>query len=149
MRISSEGFVPPLRLAEADGAVPIWTHTHPGASSSPVPSEHDHEVDAQLSDLFRLRSGSKYYGALILAQKDGRMAFTGHLDEGDASLPIDRVLVIGDRIALQWHYQSGRPALEPLFDRNVRAFGGEVQRALGDLRIAVVGCGGTGSAVAE
>jgi len=149
MRIASEGFVPPLRLAEAEGAVPIWTHTHPGSSASPIPSDHDHGVDAQLSDLFRLRADSKYYGALIFAEEDGQLVFTGHLDEGDSRTPIDRLLTIGDRIALQWHHQSGRPPLNPLFDRNVRAFGGEIQRALGDLRIAVVGCGGTGSAVAE
>ncbi|HYN82785.1 MAG TPA: ThiF family adenylyltransferase [Gemmatimonadaceae bacterium] len=36
-----------------------------------------------------------------------------------------------------------------MFNRNVAAFGGEVQRVVQDLRIAVVGCGGTGSAVAE
>ena len=35
------------------------------------------------------------------------------------------------------------------FDRQVRAFGGDVQRVVGDLSIAIAGCGGTGSAVAE
>ena len=41
------------------------------------------------------------------------------------------------------------PPLPDIFDRNIRAFGNEVQRVLGDLRVAVVGCGGTGSAVIE
>jgi len=36
-----------------------------------------------------------------------------------------------------------------MFDRQVRAFGGALQRILSMLRVAVVGCGGTGSAVAE
>jgi len=36
-----------------------------------------------------------------------------------------------------------------IFDRNVRAFGLAIQQSLGDLRVGLVGCGGTGSAVAE
>ena len=36
-----------------------------------------------------------------------------------------------------------------IFDRSVRAFGGAVQSVLGELRVAVAGCGGTGSAVIE
>jgi molybdopterin/thiamine biosynthesis adenylyltransferase len=36
-----------------------------------------------------------------------------------------------------------------MWDRNVRAFGAEMQHALGELRVTVVGCGGTGSAVTE
>ena len=36
-----------------------------------------------------------------------------------------------------------------MWDRNVRAFGADLQRALGELRVTIVGCGGTGSAVAE
>src|SRR5207244_4164085 len=36
-----------------------------------------------------------------------------------------------------------------LYDRQVRAFGGGVQGILSNLRVGVVGVGGTGSAVAE
>jgi molybdopterin/thiamine biosynthesis adenylyltransferase len=36
-----------------------------------------------------------------------------------------------------------------VFDRNIRAFGSHIQHTLGDLTIGIVGCGGTGSAVAE
>jgi molybdopterin/thiamine biosynthesis adenylyltransferase len=39
--------------------------------------------------------------------------------------------------------------IQPIFDRSVRAFGGAVQQALGELRVGIVGCGGTGSVVAE
>lgn len=40
-------------------------------------------------------------------------------------------------------------APDPAFDRNIRAFGPEIQTALSDLNVAVVGAGGTGSAVSE
>jgi len=35
------------------------------------------------------------------------------------------------------------------FDRQVRAFGGDIQRMLSHLRVGIAGCGGTGSAVSE
>lgn len=36
-----------------------------------------------------------------------------------------------------------------MHDRHVRALGPEIPSVLGDLRVAIIGCGGTGSAVAE
>ena len=62
---------------------------------------------------------------------------------------IDRLWVTGRRFAftLNWFHEATPPSEQ--FDRNIRAFGGEIQRILGDLHVAVVGCGGTGSAVVE
>lgn len=147
--ITSDGYVPALGLAETAGAVPIWLHTHPGEASSPKPSAHDERVDEQLTDLFRLRSGSQFYGSLIVSHAKGQLRFTGHLDDGSKTIAIDRLLAVGERLSLAWSDFAGLSPLPSLFDRNVRAFGGGVQRVLRDLRIAVVGCGGTGSSVAE
>ena len=55
----------------------------------------------------------------------------------------------GRRFAFARNASAKLPQLTGEFDRNIRAFGGEVQQVLGDLRVAVVGCGGTGSAVVE
>lgn len=147
--IRSEGFVPPLAEAEAEGAVAVWTHTHPGDGSSPQPSEQDRLVDAQLADVFRLRTGAEYYGALILAPGNGPLRFTGHLNDGSGELPIDCLLVVGPslEVAVSDARVSEQPA--PIFDRQIRAFGGAVQSAIRELEFALVGCGGTGSAVAE
>jgi hypothetical protein len=147
--IKSSGYVPALALAEQLGAIPIWTHTHPGDGSSPRPSAHDQRVDEQLADPFRLRTGSDQYGALVVAHLAGQLRFTGHLESEQGRVDIDRLLVAGERIRVAWNDYHGRPPLPGLFDRNVRAFGSEVQLALQDLRVAVVGTGGTGSAVAE
>lgn len=148
--IKSEGYVPALGRAESTGCIPIWLHTHPGESSSPRRSDHDRRVDAELADLFRLRSGTDYYGALIIARHGAQIRFTGHLapEDGD-SVQIDRMLTVGSRFTIVSNYDADATPLPSLFDRNVRAFGGEVQRVLHDLRIAIVGCGGTGSSVAE
>ena len=149
LSIASHGYVPALAAAEADRSVPIWLHTHPGSDSSPKPSKHDELVDQQLADLFRLRAGSPLYGAVVIARPDGRACFTGHIESDNSRTEIDRLWVTGRRFALipNWLRDTTPPAEQ--FDRNIRAFGGDVQQVLGDLRIAVVGCGGTGSAVVE
>lgn len=149
LTISSDGYVPSLQLAEETEAMPMWLHTHPGEGSEPEPSPHDDQVDEQLSPLFRLRSGSDWYGSLVISNADGALIFTGHLEDDDSRHDVDRIWVVGPRLRLlhNWSHDLSDP--DELFDRNVRAFGGGVQRALGDLTAAVVGCGGTGSAVAE
>lgn len=149
LSIASDGYVPALAAAEAEGAVPIWLHTHPGDGSSPRPSKHDMVVDRQLSDLFRMRSGSDYYGALTLAHKNGRLQFTGHVESAEHKADIDRLWQVGRRYSLTRNTLHAVGPVPTEFDRNVRAFGGDVQLVLGDLYVAVVGSGGTGSAVAE
>ena len=149
LSISSHGYIYALAAAETDSAVPIWLHTHPGDESTPRPSEYDEVVDQELSDLFRLRAGSPYYGAVVVAQSDGNFCFTGHLESACSRSDIDRLWVVGRRFRFDrnWLHDTSPPWTQ--FDRNIRAFGGEIQEVLGDLNVAVVGCGGTGSAVIE
>lgn len=150
LTIGSEGYVGALAEAETLGAACIWVHTHPGQDAVPRPSEHDRIVDREIADLFRLRSGSPYYGALIFSPRSSELTFTGHLQHecGDA-LPIERLWQVGGRWRLTRAHDSVLPRLSPIFDRSVRAFGSAIQQTLGDLRIGIVGCGGTGSCVAE
>ena len=149
LSIASHGYVPALAVAEADQSVPIWLHTHPGSESSPRPSKHDELVDKEIADLFRLRAGSPLYGAIVVARAGGRLCFTGHIESDNRRTEIDRLWVTGRRFALvqNWLHETTPPSDQ--FDRNIRAFGGEIQKILGDLHVAVVGCGGTGSAVIE
>lgn len=148
--IGSGGYVPALARAEQLDAAAIWVHTHPGVGSNPTPSSHDQVVDQQLADVFRTRTGSVYYGALILSPGRDETAFSGHVaSERTGPLAIERLWTVGDRLRLQ--FSHGRPpaGLSPAYDRNIRAFGAAVQRTVRDLRIGIVGCGGTGSSVAE
>lgn len=149
LEIRSDGYVPALREADDLKMIPIWIHTHPGEGSSSKSSEHDRRVDEQLSEVFRLRSGSRFYGAATFSPAASGLRFTGMIDDGQQTYTIDRLMMVGPRLSLHWsEFTKDRP-LPVLFDRNIKAFGGDIQRVLGDLRIAVVGCGGTGSAVAE
>lgn len=150
MTIASEGYVPFLGEAEQLGAIAIWVHTHPGEASWPRASQHDHEVDRQIADLFRLRSGSDYYSMLIVSPRRRQFVFTGYLQSGNGDpVPFGRAWIVGDRLAAIRAFDAPAPPVDAAYDRNVRAFGGGVQETLGDLRVGVVGCGGTGSAVAE
>ena len=149
LSIASHGYVPALAAAEADRSVPIWLHTHPGIDSSPKPSKHDELVDQQLADLFRLRAASPLYGAIVIARPRGQPCFTGHIESENRRTEIDRLWVTGRRFALMQNWLHGTTPPSEQFDRNIRAFGGEIQQVLGNLRVAVVGCGGTGSAVIE
>jgi molybdopterin/thiamine biosynthesis adenylyltransferase/proteasome lid subunit RPN8/RPN11 len=147
--VASGGYVPALARAEEIGAVALWVHTHPGEDASPEPSNKDRQVDQELATTFRIRNGSEFYGALIVSPSAGTIAFTGHIQTQNITYELDRIFVAGARFSLISSATTEAPPLEGLLDRNVRAFGGAVQQAIGDLRITIVGCGGTGSAVAE
>jgi molybdopterin/thiamine biosynthesis adenylyltransferase len=150
LSIASQGYVGALSQAERLGALGLWFHTHPGEGARPVPSLADRQVDRDIADLFRLRTGSRFYGTLIVSPRTNDLAFSGALHtEGDAVTPIDRLWRVGDGWRLSRAYDSTLPEISSIFDRNVRAFGAAIQGALGDLRVAIVGCGGTGSALAE
>src|SRR6266496_3730251 len=150
LSVKSGGYMQALARAERMGATAIWLHTHPGFGSIPIASTRDNAVDGQIADLFRLRTGSPYYGALIISADHGGFAFTGHLEAQDGTnIPIAHLWVVGDRLKLVSSIHSPSLGLSTVFDRNVRAFGPAVQETLSRLQIGVVGCGGTGSAVAE
>ena len=150
MSITPEGYIRALALAEHDGSVPIWVHTHPGGV--PLPSERDRVVDSAIADVFRLRSGSECYGTVIAAPNgSSSLHLTGTLqEEGRGIEPIDRFWSVGNRWRLQPAFDQELDRVDlAMFDRSVRAFGSAVQQAIGMLKIAIVGAGGTGSAIAE
>jgi molybdopterin/thiamine biosynthesis adenylyltransferase len=150
LSIASHGYVHALKEAESIGAVPIWFHTHPGLIGHPTPSMADQKVDREIADLFRLRSASPYYATLIVSPRQGALTFTGTLrPESGEIIRIDRLWRVGESWQLTRSFDSELPQIPAIFDRSVRAFGPAIQGTLGDLHVAVVGCGGTGSAVAE
>jgi len=75
--ITSDGFVPALAEAEACQSVALWLHTHPGDGASPRPSKYDKIVDDQLGDLFRLRTGARYYGSVVISARDAACGLPG------------------------------------------------------------------------
>lgn len=74
-------------------------------------------------------------------------AANGTLPGPDAPVPVGAVRVVDD----SWRLLLPSGRLDPgvVFDRQIRAFGSAGQRVLSELRVGVVGAGGTGSAVFE
>ena len=151
MTVTPAGYLAALARAEELGAAALWVHTHPGPGSSPRPSDKDAEVDRQLAGTFRIRTSQPWYGAVVFAAgEESRLAFSGHVQRDDADLvQVSRLWAVGDRLSLTTSADARTADLQEIWDRNVRAFGADLQRALGELRVTIVGCGGTGSAVAE
>lgn len=149
MLIASEGYTAALSSAERDRSIPLWVHTHPGGR--PMRSAKDERVDEQIADLFRLRSGSDDYGTVIVSPGFAGISLTGTIQSSDGPLEsIDRFWMVGDRWRLREAFGNAPANADAaMFDRNVRAFGEAVQQSIGMLKIGIVGCGGTGSAVAE
>ncbi|HKZ03424.1 MAG TPA: hypothetical protein VJ180_14375, partial [Pyrinomonadaceae bacterium] len=107
LTIRSEGYVQALAEAEAVGAFCIWVHTHPGKDGIPSPSKWDQIVDREIADLFRLRSGSPYYGTLIFSPRSSDLVFSGQLQHEDGrAFPISRLLEVGSRWRLRQAFDS-------------------------------------------
>jgi molybdopterin/thiamine biosynthesis adenylyltransferase/proteasome lid subunit RPN8/RPN11 len=151
LSIRPDGYLEAIRLAEACGDIVMWCHTHPAADAVPTPSKHDDLVDKELRKLVAVRAGITTYGSLVVSRGDRHVRFTGRIwQESPAPRRIDRMVIVGTRLAvLSAEDVAANRKLPGSFDRQVRAFGGDVQRVLQDLRVGIVGAGGTGSAVAE
>lgn len=150
MTISSAGWVRALRRAEALGAAAIWVHTHP--AGDPTPSRRDAQVDTDLAGPFTVRIGAPLYASVVVAPSRSatKFTFTGRGQHAEQGFRIDRCLVVGSRMRVETSHDSQPETPQAsLYDRQVRAFGGDLQLTLGMLRVGLAGCGGTGSAVAE
>lgn len=149
LKVTSAGWMPAVKAAADDGWHPIFFHTHP--DGAPTRSDRDITVDAQLAGPFRHRGNVDRYVSLIIGGSPDRPSFTGRAVDDEGEHSIDRVRVVGPRLRILRAHDGPVQSSADLtvFDRQIRAFGVEGQRALGDLRVGVVGASGTGSPVIE
>ncbi|MDR3714773.1 MAG: ThiF family adenylyltransferase [Puia sp.] len=145
MKIRSISFIRAMKEANDSKQLFVFIHSHPRGFL-----RHSEKDDAEESELFRtayLRIRTQgLHGSVVLSSPDhpvGRVWM-----ENGTHAEMDLVRVIGDRF--KFHFSSaGSEPVPEFFDRQVRAFGEDVQRLLQRLHVAVVGAGGTGSAVIE
>lgn len=148
LQITSDGYVHALKIARARGAIAIWVHSHPGNHSIPKASHHDRGVNAQLELLFANQTETDQYGYLIVSRADDALTFTGEIS-GPVRGQISQIAATGERWTFRTAYDHDTPTNYDLFDRNIRAFGNQIQQTIASLTVGIVGAGGTGSAVAE
>lgn len=150
LQIVSKGWVPALKRAADAGLHAIFFHSHPGGE--PTPSSHDGSVDGALAAPFRIRTHTDVYASLILGGTPDCPNFTGRvLEKSGETRAVTRIRIAGTRIQIMPAFdQPGAQETDRLIhDRQIRAFGAAGHQKLSQLRIGVVGAGGTGSSVAE
>lgn len=126
--------------AAREGWIPAIVHTHPGGMAEF--SNQDNRNEAELARTAHLK-GTRGLISIVI-NSDGVMAARVWVTR-DQFEPIDRILHAGSRIALTSH--STIINAPDFLDRQQRLFGDTANRMISNLRVGVVGGGGTGSAV--
>lgn len=140
LTIASPTLTRVAKLARYEGLSVVFAHSHPDGISDF--SDQDDREEARLLPFLQARVPGRVHGTVVLTEHQIR----GRLYVPE-QVPVDDVIALGERIR-SWSL-PGPDAVEPFFDRQVRAFGPDIQRLLRRLRIGIVGVGGTGSPVAE
>lgn len=126
--------------AAARGLSLVFAHSHPGATP-PMFSPTDDQGEAALANYLAARIPDRVAAAIVVSEGgwNCRELGTGHAA---------RLISLGEqRVVLAAPYTGGR--IPERFDRQVRAFGADGQLQIAELRVAIVGLGGTGSLVAQ
>lgn len=133
-----------LKKARQDGLSLVFAHSHPLCDDVEL-SDVDTAGEERLMPVVFQRAPNRPHGTLVL----GRMGFAGRIyRSARRSLPLDRIVEVGRRLVLHDRQQTN-VFVDPLFDRSVRAFGVQGQRVIRQVRVGIVGLGGTGAVVAQ
>ncbi len=141
---TTASFMAALKRAEAKNQIIAIVHNQ-GVGLS-VFSKQDDENEPHLSQMAVNRNGPETPLLSFILTADGILAARIWLSP-KFQQPLRTIRVIGERF--EFHYPGrGRGQTRAAFHRQALAFGRTLNEDLAHLRIGVVGCGGTGSAVA-
>lgn len=143
LSIKSDSYVSAAKVALSQKGSLVFAHSHPGGF--PDFSEQDDAEEPHLMRFFDWRVPGRTHGSLVLVGRDGLRARAW---AGGRWAEIERVRVIGTGFRFFDRTADQEPPPE-FFDRQVRAFGKDIQGLLGRLHVGVIGAGGTGSATIE
>lgn len=159
--------------AHRHGLIEVDWHSHPGAGPTLGFSATDDHYEAAQAAYLAERMDGVPYGSVVVNDDalDGRLWLTESTKPAaahgkpaqDAPAPAGprlgrpiaqplQALLVGDLarcipLTAQRLNRAHAAFVSPIFDRQVRAFGSEVQRRLAGLRVGVIGVGGLGSAL--
>jgi len=144
MKISLEALVRPINAAIRSNACLIEIHNHSG--TKPRFSETDiHHLPEFVSYIHSSLPG-RPYAATVWGAKTVYGEY--YLPNGRAGV-IHSVTILGRRLRQVVSRDDDASSIPSAFSRQLLWFTEEGQRELGRLRVAVVGCGGTGSHVIQ
>jgi molybdopterin/thiamine biosynthesis adenylyltransferase len=145
MKIASASFRRAMKKANDEKCGFVFVHTHPNSLKG-----HSAQDDREENSLFRtayIRIHTDIVHASLVFTSEGVSAGRVWLRDGTTQ-PIETVRIIGKRFRFWFSSEVATPVPE-FFDRQVRAFGSDLQKLLARLKVGIVGMGGTGSAVIE
>lgn len=138
-----------LRRAQAEGLDQIDLHTHPGNGPSVDFSATDDEHEHRLARYIAERIPGAIY-ASVVTNGTATAARVWEIREGaPTAVEINPPPLTADAPAIAVRHEAAPAGVEARFDRQVRAFGPELQRRLRALTAGVVGVGGLGSLVVD
>jgi molybdopterin/thiamine biosynthesis adenylyltransferase len=139
-------FVAALKKAEAQDQIVAIVHNHGPGNINFSPQDDGNELD--LCELATKRNGPGTSILSVLLTADNLLAGRVWLHPNPkGNAPLRMIRVVGKEFTL--HYPGRGAGMSPAaFHRQALAFGPALNQDLASLRIGIVGCGGTGSAVA-
>lgn len=129
------------KRARLDKTGLVFVHSHPG-NVPPNFSPVDDEGELHLTRFLSHRNPNATHLAVVISRGGVCARRVGTREKV-------RVVSLGEDREVLYPKLHSTSATEHKYDRQVRAFGMEGQRAIQQLRVAIVGLGGTGSIVAE
>ena len=146
MRIPSLSFRRALKRANETKQCFIFVHSHP-----PEVSHHSEQDTLEERKLFKtayIRVSTKgVHGSIVISSPtnpQGRI----WLEDG-TNVPVWVIRSIGKKFRFFSDLITSSTHNIQLFDRQIRAFGSDIQKLLSNLTVGIIGVGGTGSSIAE
>lgn len=135
-----------LQEAYGKGQAIVKVHSHPMdyRRFSPTDDQSDRSLFASVTSL--LDDGLPHASVIMLPEGDMIGRVLGN--EGKILAPIDVIMAVGDDIRI-WNAGHRAATVHGFALRHAQAFGSGTVAILRGLTVAVIGCSGTGSIVAE
>ena len=148
LSIVSDSYVPIAKRASERKESIVFVHSHP--ESIATFSSQDNDEDPKLLKFFAKQAPGGHHGTMVISRADDPPVWDGRMWRRDSWVSLRQLRIIGRRFRFSHSHSAGHHEEIPVFfDRQVKAFGPEIQHLLQNLHIGVVGAGGTGSAVIE
>lgn len=143
---STASYVHALKEAAANNQVVGIVHNHD--NSFPWFSEQDDQNEPDLVQLAVNRSGEGTNLISLILTTDGQLSGRIWLNPAKSAYERLRMIrIIGTEYQFHYHGRSDDSSV-PALHRQALAFGNALNNDLRQLRIGIIGCGGTGSALA-
>ena len=145
MTIDGTSYVKAIQHADRTQQSFWFGHSHPKGCAWFSAQDDNEEPHLFRTAAVRIENPS-LHGSIVFPLGGGPIArvWSG----GKIIAPVERIRCVGRRFRFVTSTENGT-SLPDFVDRQVKAFGEDIQRTLQRLHIAVVGTGGTGSAVCE